>query len=135
MMNICSNIVKRMIFSSVFLTLITVHVSAQDSKSEKKVEGMPRWYSPVLELKIPSADTSGVIAPDSLLQKRGNGITSIEIPNAYRREVENSVAYKMPIVGLSGKNCAPMPGTEKLDQMENSKKLAPKLKVQPLLTK
>lgn len=42
----------------------------------------------------------------------------IEIPNAYQRN-DYAILSNMPIRSLSGKNLAPMPGTEPLDSIVN----------------
>ncbi|WP_164109450.1 MULTISPECIES: hypothetical protein [Sphingobacterium] len=133
MMNIGSNIVKRMIFSVIFLTTLFSTVRAQGGGEQNKMEKRS-WGNVLLGFKIPKSDSLPQIFADSL--RRGfYGVKPIEIPNVYRKKVVYSSAYRMPIAGLSGRSCAPMPGTEKLDENEDNEKSVPFLKVPPLLIK
>jgi hypothetical protein len=130
MMNISSNIVKRIGFSFAFLTLISVAVSAQDYKIEKKGRNGYKWSKPLVELKVPVLDT---LQRDSLPLSEYYGVRPIEIPNVYSGKAGVGTGARMPVLRLSGKNCAPMPGTEKLDEVENYQNPESSMKTMPLL--
>ncbi|SKB85775.1 hypothetical protein SAMN05660841_02688 [Sphingobacterium nematocida] len=133
MMNIGSNIMKRMIFSVIFLMVLFSTVRAQ-GRSERDSVRKHKWGDVLPEYKIPKLDTSKQVFTDSLV--RGlYGIKPVEIPNVYGKNAAYSSAYRMPIARLSGRSCAPMPGTEKLDEKEANQKTTPYLQVQPLLIK
>ena len=133
MMNIGSNIVKRMIFSVIFLTALFSTVCAQDGFEQNRTKKRS-WGNVLPEFKISKSDTLPQIFTDSL--RRGlYGGKPVEIPNAYSKKEAYSSAYRMPIARLSGRSCAPRPGTEKLDEKQDSQKSIPSLKVQPLLIK
>lgn len=133
MMNTGSNIMKRMIFSAIFLMGLFSTVHAQN-RSEQNKGKKHRWGNVLPEFKVPKSDTSEQIFTDSL-RRELYGVKPIEIPNVYDKKPEYSSSYRMPIVRLSGKNCVSMPGTGKLDEKEGDQKLVPSLKVQPLLKK
>ncbi|MBL1409745.1 hypothetical protein [Sphingobacterium faecale] len=124
---------KRISFSFIFFVLLSGQVWAQVEGSEKKARGDYKCCMSVVEFKIPKIDTLRVNGTDSLL--RNYGLRPVEIPNAYKRPEDSASTSRMPIVRLSGKNCARMPGTERLDKMEDYKKNIPHMKTIPLLMK
>lgn len=126
---------KRIGCSLAFLTLLSVHVLAQVDEPKKKGREGYLWGMPQSELKMPQIDTLQQKISDSISIKGYHGVQPVEIPNVYNRQSGNFLAYKMPVAKLSGKNCAPMPGTEKLDKIENYQRSVPRLKTQPLLIK
>ncbi len=119
---------KRIGFSFAFLTLISVAVSAQDYKIEKKDRNGYKWSKPLVELKVPMLDT---LQRDSLPLSEYYGVRPIEIPNVYSGKA--GVGARMPVLRLSGKNCAPMPGTEKLDEVEKYQNPESSMKTMPVL--
>ncbi|ERJ58501.1 hypothetical protein M472_06950 [Sphingobacterium paucimobilis HER1398] len=133
MKNMNSNIVKRIGFSFSFFMLMSGLVWAQEVVPEKKAKKGYRCCVPDFEFNIPKIDTFKVNGTDSLL--RNYGLRPVEIPNAYKSPEEGVSTSRMPVVRLSGKNCAAMPGTEQLDKMEDDQKSIPRLKTTHLRIK
>lgn len=106
---------KSIVFNIVFLVGVISEAATQEMKP--KVEG---WQRIVPEQKFTNKDSVFSVRGDSLFKKYQT--IPIDIPNVYGKRRENNLSVRMPIVQLSGKGLAPMPGTEKLNVKEVEKK-------------
>lgn len=102
---------KKVLFFCVFIAVLFVDGRAQDFKP--KVE---RWRKVLPDQKFPKIDTTVRVSADSVLRQFQSG--PVDIPNVYNKN--QSYNSRMPVVVLSGKGLAPMPGTEKLDKMKDA---------------
>lgn len=111
---------RKIIFSSTFLSMLFFNGAAQDLKPR-----IEHWRKLVPEEKFPKIDTTVHFNSDSvskILQ-----YPSVEIPNVYNKKFSS----RMPVLILSGKGLAPMPGTEELDKRGEVYEQQNKMKVLP----
>lgn len=107
---------RKVLFFTVFVLVSTLSVQAQSTKVSK--------ITPLERVKVFSVDTLFSIARNPLRDTlfHSSKIKPVDIPNSLKGKTILSERNAMPVAKLSGKNLAPMPGTENLDkekQIEN----------------
>jgi hypothetical protein len=102
-------------FSILILVVFSLEaVNAQDSKENSIGKFSNPYLVKGFKDSIPKSFQFHI---DSLITPKDENVS---IPNALENK-KIKVDYNMPIKKLSGKNLAPMPGTENLDKSENIK--------------
>lgn len=110
---------KGLVFSTMFLAGLISAAVAQEVKLKEEI-----WRRAVPKAKFIEKDSAFRLKDDSLLKRYQT--VPVDIPNAYGKRQGGSSNSPMPIVKLSGKGLAPMPGTEKLDEKEVEKRVKKK---------
>ena len=103
---------KRLFLLSVFVLICIGFTYAQDKNKEKIMKS----------ISIPKHDNKSLDSISGLYNSQqvfsfNKRDSSVNIPNLYAQD-RGVGAHNMPIKKLSGKNLAPMPGTENLDKLD-----------------